>query len=82
MNKWDVPNVVEDDRGRGHNRQVEETPERSAKMRPDSLRCIWFVYVGGQYCRDVRQSEISEGRVDTVQFSSMSKNSEPSKWYS
>ena len=42
---------------------------------------VWFVYVGGQYCRDVRQSEISEGRVDTVQFSSMSKNSEPSKWY-
>ena len=38
-NMWDVPNVVEDDRGRGHNRQVEETPERSAKMRPDSLHC-------------------------------------------
>ena len=59
------------------------------KRRPDvPQRCyqavyvVWFVYVGGQYCRNVRQSEISEGGVDTVQFSKLSKNSEPSKWYS
>ena len=55
-----------------------DVPQRSCQ----AFYVVWFVYVNGQYCRDVRQSEISECGVDTVKFSKVSKNSEPSKWYS
>ena len=43
---------------------------------------VLFVYVRGQYCRNVRQSEVPKSGVDTVDFAKVSKNSEPSEGYS
>ena len=50
--------------------------------RGQTVDIVWYVGVRGQYCRNVRQSEIPKSGVDTVQFSKVSKNSEPSEGYS
>ena len=52
------------------------------QRRGQTVDIIWFVDVRGQYCRNIRQSEIPKSGVDTVQFSKVSKNSEPSEGYS